>query len=79
MKSAIAVVTLLMLSGCGTIGNIVQQSQATLEQANHLKGMEAMEIVCNRLYTKTFQELYPTKEQVDAWKTVCRDRTELTP
>lgn len=79
MKSAIAVITLLALSGCGTIGNIVQQSQAALEQANHLKGMEAMEIVCDRLYTKTFQELYPTKEQVDAWKTICRDRTDLTP
>ena len=70
---------LLTLTGCAQLSGLVNQSQAALEQANHMKGMEAMEIVCNRLYTKTFQELYPTKDAVDAWKTLCKDRTEFTP
>lgn len=78
MKSLL-LTALLTLTGCAQLSGLVNQSQAALEQANRLKGMEAMEIVCNRLYTKTFQELYPTKESVDAWKTLCKDRTEFTP
>ncbi len=79
MKTALALLLALALTGCAQLSGLVNQSQAALEQANHMKGMEAMETVCNRLYTKTFQELYPTKESVDAWKVLCKDRTELTP
>ena len=79
MKSVYLVLLVLSLTGCAQLSGLVNQSQTALEQANHVKGMEAMEIVCNRLYTKTFQDLYPTKESVDAWKTLCKDRTEFTP
>ena len=79
MKTVCILALLLTLTGCAQLSGFVNQSQAALEQANHMKGMEAQEIICNRLYTKTFQELYPTKDAVEAWKTICKDRTELTP
>jgi hypothetical protein len=79
MKTVCILLIVLSLSGCAEISGFINQSQAALEQANRAKGLEAQEILCNRLYTRTFQELYGTKQEVEAWKVICKDRTEFTP
>lgn len=76
MKTALAVLALVALGGCSTIANTLNQAQAGLETANLAKGMEAREMLCRRLYTATFAELFPTKEAREAWRTLCAEATE---
>lgn len=76
MKPALAVLALLMLAGCSTISQTLNQAQAGLETANLAKGMEAREMLCRRLYTATFAELFPTQEARAAWRVLCAETTE---
>ena len=79
MRAALILAALLTLAGCAQLSGFINQSQSALEQVNRAKGLEAQEILCNRLYTRTFQELFGTKQEVEAWKTICKDKTEFTP
>ena len=76
MKAILAVLALSLLAGCSTIAETLNQAQAGLETANMAKGMEAREMICRRLYTATFSELFPTAEERAAWRVICIDSAE---
>jgi hypothetical protein len=79
MKIILSTILLFSLAGCSQFSNLINQSQSALEKANLTKGLEAREIMCNRLYIKTFQELFGTEQEINAWKVICKDKTEFTP
>ena len=76
MKTLLAVLALSLLAGCSTIAETLNQAQTGLETANMAKGMEAREMICRRLYTATFSELFPTAEARAAWRVICVDNAE---
>jgi hypothetical protein len=76
VKSILTVLALSFLAGCSTIAETLNQAQAGLETANMAKGMEAREMICRRLYTATFSELFPTAEARAAWRVICVDNAE---
>ena len=76
MKAVLAVLALPLLAGCAAIAQTLNQAQSGLETANMAKGMEAREMICRRLYTATFSELFPTAEARAAWRVICVDNAE---
>jgi hypothetical protein len=76
MKIWLMVIALSLLAGCAAISETLNQAQTGLETANMAKGMEAREMICRRLYTATFSELFPTAEARAAWRVICVDNAE---
>ena len=76
MKTALAVLALSLLAGCSTFSETLNRVQGGLETTNMAKGMEAREMICRRLYTATFSELFPTAEARAAWRVICVDNAE---
>jgi hypothetical protein len=76
MKIWLMVIALSLLTGCATISETLNQAQTGLETANMAKGMEAREMICRRLYTATFSELFQTSEARAAWRVICVDSAE---
>lgn len=72
MKKLVLLVVVLALSGCAQIEQRVDQGQELLEQTNAVKTREAMEIICRRVYTSTFNVLFTTPESRQAWRQLCQ-------
>lgn len=72
MKKLVLLVVVLALAGCAQIEQRVDQGQELLEQTNAVKTREAMEIICRRVYTSTFNALFTTPEARQAWRQLCQ-------
>ena len=76
MKSAIALLALLALSGCGTIGNIVQQGA----KINDTAAESAEVTICRGISIGAWVRAYGSDpEKAKAWRILCDDKIEVLP